>query len=339
MRSKFYAILSFLPLFCTAAFRYGVGTDYFYTYVPGFLLINGGGDYDYYEIGFYWLNRIIANYTDNYQVLFFVTSLIIYGFIYFMITKYSVLPSYSVFLFVCSSMYFNSLNNIRQFSAMALCFFALKYILFDSKRNIIKYFIFIFIATTIHTSAIVYLILPFLLKLEIKYISQIILLCLSIVFKFIMGNKISLLIEIFANKYSRYLSSNNNSIYFSFLVFNLIIYLFMIFLESYYIKGKDKLCIRYLNIELLAVLLFIYSDVIPLADRVSRYFMLPLILSVPYFISKITNIKAKRLLKYGISIFFILWISFYLYRGDDAILPYQSIFSTDYIWYKYNFGN
>ena len=65
--------ISALGPFLVSAFRYGIGTDYFYTYIPQFKIIANGGE-SYYEYGFFMLNKIISYFTYDSQWIIIVTS-------------------------------------------------------------------------------------------------------------------------------------------------------------------------------------------------------------------------------------------------------------------------
>lgn len=80
----------FLPLFLVSAFRYGVGTDYFYTYTPIFNRIRGGTGFN--EVGFTWLTEQLTKVSDDPQILFVVISLVTVGIITIFLCKYSTGP-------------------------------------------------------------------------------------------------------------------------------------------------------------------------------------------------------------------------------------------------------
>lgn len=57
-RNGMISISLLFPLL-VSSLRYGLGTDYSYTYIPQFNSI-ARGDRGYYEIGFYLLNKIVS---------------------------------------------------------------------------------------------------------------------------------------------------------------------------------------------------------------------------------------------------------------------------------------
>lgn len=73
-------------LFFVSGFRYGVGTDYFYTYFPRFYQIMGGSN-GYTEFLFTGLNKFILLFTDEAQWLFIITSFIFVLFMMLSIKK------------------------------------------------------------------------------------------------------------------------------------------------------------------------------------------------------------------------------------------------------------
>ncbi len=80
-----FELLSAMPLTLIAALRYGVGADYFGTYVRYFnLTLNGIRNIttDNFEIGFEILTKIIINFTNYYQWLFIICAIIFSFFIF-----------------------------------------------------------------------------------------------------------------------------------------------------------------------------------------------------------------------------------------------------------------
>ena len=75
----------FLILFTISGFRYGVGTDYFFTYVPTYKQIYNGTPPPMEPI-FLWLNKLCIDFAGSwYQSIFIVTSFIFIGLIYIVI--------------------------------------------------------------------------------------------------------------------------------------------------------------------------------------------------------------------------------------------------------------
>jgi len=124
------------------------------------------------EVGYQFVEYLILNFTHNYFWLFFFCSLIVVPSYFYIIKKYSTNYILSIFIFITFGLYNFFFNGLRQGIAIAICFLALPFLL---DKKILKYFIFIFIASLFHVSAWVMLFFYFLIhsriKLEYKMIS------------------------------------------------------------------------------------------------------------------------------------------------------------------------
>lgn len=149
-----FIVFSALPVFLISALRYGIGTDYFFTYDPWFKLVLRGGVPDC-EVGFYYLNKIIAYLTDNSQWLFAITSLLFIGCVYWAIYKKDENIPISILIFFLSYNFFVSLNNLRQSLASAITLVAMC-CLIDGRKK--AFAVLTIIAGSIHQSTFIILI-------------------------------------------------------------------------------------------------------------------------------------------------------------------------------------
>ena len=69
-------IFIFLILLLPMGLRYGIGTDYFYTYYPYFNFIGHGTRY-FDEVGFNLLNIIVYKLFGRFEMLIFITSFLV----------------------------------------------------------------------------------------------------------------------------------------------------------------------------------------------------------------------------------------------------------------------
>lgn len=348
---------AFFIVFIIAAIRYGIGTDYFYTYAPGFIRIRDtGAAYSYYEPAFSTLNIVCTWISDNYQILFVVTSLIIYGILFWLICKISDNPCLSWFVYFCSSLFFSSLSNIRQAIAMILCLVSFAYYLglfgkerynpkksYVIRRTIIFYAISV-LAYMFHSSAIVFFAVPLIgLLKRVKLKNQIAIAILLAVVAIGMNytgitQNILKSVLLALNRYQVY--SSDNEMFWSFLLLNACIYALM-YISSLHFNGEENnkpTGVFYINVQYVAVIILLFSNVIPLADRLSKYFMICQCLSVPYFVSNIKDKKTKKSILAAFVILYTLWILFYIFvYGADGCFPYKCFFFED-MWEKTYFG-
>lgn len=317
---KITVVIAFLPLFLVSALRYNVGTDYFYRYVPGFKFIQYGGK-ETYEKGFLLLNKIILLFTTNYQWLFIITSFIFCFFVYKAIYDQSKDIVYSIFLLLITDSYFISLNTLRQCIGVSIFLYATKYI---KTRDIKRYIIWILIASTFHISALIYLPVYFLYKINIKV--QIIIFAIFILAKSVISK---FFIEfVLFTKYGAYFQTAFNVKKFDFWEFfiNLCI---LIFCYAFYKKGKNDVEYKiFVNIQFLNVALLLFSSVIPLISRVTVCFTFSQIIFLPKVLSYINNRILRNTIKIAIILLYIIYmVNTIVIRGYHEVLPYQTIFS------------
>ncbi|WP_294588373.1 EpsG family protein [uncultured Bacteroides sp.] len=136
-------------------FRWGIGTDWdnYRTFFEMCLAV----DIDVYDWGYVAFNQLIREITDNYTVFLVLFAVAQYGLFFYVIRKYSINPILTVFLFYC--MMLPSLGMNRQFIAMAICLFSVRFIL---KRQFLFFIISIFFAALFHKSALLFIISYFL---------------------------------------------------------------------------------------------------------------------------------------------------------------------------------
>nr|WP_237565656.1 EpsG family protein [Bifidobacterium breve] len=165
-------VITFLILFTISGFRYGVGTDYFFTYVPTYKQIYNGTPPPMEPI-FKWLNGLCIDFAGSwYQSIFIVTSFIFIGLIYIVIYN---MPCSKVLLtvsFLCGGYFLFSFNVVRQTIATALFCCALLFVErnMEGKKRLQSLFVafsLIAIAVGFHYSALIYFVVIALLYLKL----------------------------------------------------------------------------------------------------------------------------------------------------------------------------
>lgn len=163
-RVKWFYIISFLVLFFVSAFRGDFSTDYRgyediyqrfsrYNFVD---LLQRPLFLENPETGYLLFQQAIRVIFDNVLFIFIITSAITVFCNIYTLKKISVMPLLGVFLYMHFGEYHSGFNLIRQALAVAITMLGTKY-LFD--RKMIKYFLIILLAGTIHTS--VFIMIPF----------------------------------------------------------------------------------------------------------------------------------------------------------------------------------
>lgn len=309
-----------VPFILVSGFRYAVGTDYWATYYTGFYRVLENNGFDRFEFGYLAIVKIIQKITDNAFVLIFCLSLLFAGFTFKAIKEQSQDILFSVLLLVVTRYFFISMNAVRQFLAMAIILYSMKYIL-SRQRN--KFLFWLFIAFSIHYMAILFLPMYYIAEKKINLkrftiycieATAIIMVARNIVFRVLSNTR-------FGN------SSRYDYAGLKFTIFTIVLnVLICVAYYSSYDESKDDLRYRlYLNIELVAMILAVFIGVIPAMERVYWIYSFPLIISIPYCIK-----KKYQIIRWMIVAIFIVYLVYdIMILNDHNVLPYQTIFGHE----------
>lgn len=283
-----FLLLAFLSMFFISGFRYGVGTDYFnYEYIFKNISLNNISA----EFSYDFLSIFIKKFFSNAQIIFLVTSFIILMLFFISIPKYSKRYELSIFLFITMYHFYYSMNIVRQYIAISIVLYGIRYIF---SENFKKYLFCVIFASTFHSSAIIAIIIYFLRKkfLLDNHITTIII----FLFALLVYNNVENVfyyVSILIPKYKIYTQNSINIEEGSYL--NVIVYgilLFIMYLYKNKIIQRDKENILYMNMLVVTFILSIVDFKTVLFGRVLLYFSIYCILIIPKFID-IFNKKLK----------------------------------------------
>lgn len=314
----------FLILFIFSAIRFDVGFD-FQTYYE---VISDLNHSEYYRFGVADRALIdISRFFAFEQIYFIATSLFINYLVVKTFSKYSSNIFISTLVYLAIPIfYLYSFSIIRQFVAISIVIYSVKYII---RRNAANFSISILIATLFHASALVALPLYFITA---KRFSNITLLALSLLAT-LSPVTVKPLIETYLPYYSHYLSSNGSHGW-------TMMYLLSIFFAFAVSHGRGintKKGILFYNAY--AIGFFLYAFFIQfgeVAPRVSFYYLIFLTLLLPELLA---NYKNKQALAISSGLFIALFfVNFYFFdkiEVKNPYLPYQSFLSVEahnYTW-------
>lgn len=160
-----FVFVLLFALYC-GCINFPFSTDYYvykgyYDYAPE--TIDFEIDNDLADYGFIWLNMIIKYYGGSLNDVYFVICSTIILIYFIMIKKFTPYIFCAWYLLFARFFELQNIVQIRQGLAIVIMLYALKYIY---EKNIIKYIIFIIIATLIHKTLIVALVLYPLAKIN-----------------------------------------------------------------------------------------------------------------------------------------------------------------------------
>ena len=319
-------VITFLILFTVSGFRYGVGTDYFFTYVPTYKQIYNGTPPPMEPI-FKWLNGLCIDFAGSwYQSIFIVTSFIFIGLVYIAIYNMPCSKALLTVSFLCGGYFLLSLNVVRQTIATALFCCAL----FLVKRNmdgekqlqsLFEAFSLVAIAVGFHYSAIIYFaVIPLLyLKLDRKIYLSLFAFFAVLVPTFVAVIGILLKGTKYGNYISGYYLDSGKAFSLSSLLF---VGFFFVYLFTKSIEGDHWFTV-FRNLHFVGSIAIMIGLSIPLGQRVSALFYLLNFLSIPYYLEYYVAGRKKIFAKIS---YFSLCLFIFLHTlsvNGNGVLPYN----------------
>lgn len=157
VKKTIYLGIMFVLMFLVSIFRYGIGSDY-YSYIRIFRQIDSAGFGEVFTLGFEpifaLLMKLITFVTDDPQVMYGIFAVLILAPVAWSIRKYSDNVWLSVVVYLCLTLFYNSLNFIRQSLAASLLLLAYG---FMKERKVVPVLIFGICAALLHYTAAAFL--------------------------------------------------------------------------------------------------------------------------------------------------------------------------------------
>lgn len=147
------SVLAYVPF---AGLRTNTGDTFFY--IHDFELAEPDGIISYELKGgslYSLLTEIVLETVDDYHYLVFVTAIITYIPVLYIIYKYSHPYELAIFLFVATGYFGLGMNGIRQYCATGILVLGTKYLFSTKKSAFIKYSAFVLLAWLFHTTALI----------------------------------------------------------------------------------------------------------------------------------------------------------------------------------------
>lgn len=307
--------------------RYNVGTDYssyqqwFNYYLSHKLSLKND------EIGFGLLIKAIQLVTQNSQFLFLIVAIIINILIMAFIRKHTEFFELGYFLFIALYFYYSSFNILRQWIAITIFLYAIRYIY---NKNFKKYLLCILIACAFHKTAIITIPMYFALNMKLNK-KNIIIVSLTILMLYVGLNTILLkansIFNINTTKYLNYFNKDDTigTNGYAYSVITMMTLLIILFTKKQYLlkneHGKEDI------IMLVFMLVFSIMGINSMVfSRLQLYFLPYLVVIIPNILKVI--IKKQRKFVYVV----IIVLGFtYMYRSltinGGNPLPYQSVFT------------
>lgn len=310
---------SLLPLFLISAFRYDVGTDYWFMYTPYLENLRMGIEIREIEPIFKWLNLCIIAVDGSTQWIFIISAILFLFFTYSQIFEDSPYPYMSIFLLLGMTYYFISLNAIRQMIGASILLYSIRFI---EIRDLKRFLISVIIATGFHYSCLAFIVAYWLYSIKLDLL-RVLFFSLSIVLMFFLL-KDSAMNCIMTTSYEKYIGSDFDTGKVGYFV--LLIQLTVLLFCSIFNNNSGKYRI-YLWLQIISFVLASIGSVVVLVERLRWMFGLPSIILLPLAISNIRNKSERFILGFLVVILFSAY-AFYTIgiKNGHETLPYKTIF-------------
>lgn len=291
----FLFLTTFLVLFLAAGFRYQTGWDWpnytdFFDEVPSRwkkLLDFLNSPYNNYEKGYTLLNALIKALGGNVQWIFALFSFFSIGLVYYALPKYTPYVFVTLFIYLFHGYYLN-FSYIRQGLAIAIFFYALRFLL---EKSFIKYLACIVFASFFHISSLAFIPLYFFLNRNIPiYIYVSILVIAFILYKIgwlnfmlagiLNGNPLMIKFVELVRKLSDRGAAGLSSRFFEYML----LFLFCLTLKKRLIPSLPY-CLIFINLAFVYLTVYIlFNDLQILVERIGVLFIMGPIMLYSYIL-------------------------------------------------------
>lgn len=252
------------------------------------------------EYGYALFYRIVYLINSNEKAYMIISSLFIMVPIYKFIKRKSVNPIFSLLLFVCLGLYNQSFNTMRQFMAMGILLSSFSQV---EKRKGKIFFFQVIIASLFHKSAIIFFVVYPLYNKSISKEKLLYIAISTIISVLVFGNIISaFLINIMG--YIKY--SDRNGLISVIMIVEILITFVYIFNYNKFKRYNSK-CDIYIYMSIIAVCVGLLGLRMDLFHRMSIYFQIGYVVSIPMFLNSFRSKFFRNTSKFIVIILFVLY--------------------------------
>ena len=349
--SKIHIVYFFVIIFTLfRGLRWETGTDWV-QYHDVFYNVSWNNIFKFYrydgnysvvlEYGYVLLNLIVRTVTGNYTFFLLITNF----FILWTYAKASLKLSPRPILCFIGFLMLDGFFPVRQHIAIAIVIWAFR---FAINRSLIKFVLTVYIASTIHSAAIILFPFYFLIKIKLNYWSYIVILFCSIItiqvlspIMFFVMDRVSFLGDSILWRLIAYstltkedtwgLARSSFNITFNFILFTIYYYIVATYTKDDQRKNFLWACLNMFLVE--SVIRNMFSETMQELGRVGSFFSL---IGGPILMAELINagicgkLRKIRIVFIGTFVLF-MWYRFYKFTLVHPLLmfPYKSIF--DYL--------
>jgi len=299
----------------------GVGTDSA-AYVQYFYNSNTWREaFSNPEFGYYVLNWFARSLSDSYVSLFILVACVFVS--AYLLTIAWAIRNYEIgiYLFVALGIYAFSFNGVRQALAMAICFYALRFLI---ERKLLRYASVVLLAATFHNTALIALPLFWIAPAKTRVINLIVLVVGAIGFALSLEVFVGIAAELLDDRYAMYGQRGDGGGHL------FVAFLFAQGVVFWWLRGVgengDGMYTRLLNVYLVGLVPAFVSLVTSVDPsgllRLHFYFSHVAVLLWPILIARAPLGRARSIVFY---VFILLTLIFYVQvtRSIGEVVPYR----------------
>ncbi len=282
-RRRFFVLSALLVILFQGLRSFSVGID-LRNYIPGYIYIGKyvplglTEEYANFESGYVLLNKLIYMLGFDERWFLIIITIITQIPIFYTMYKYSDNPLLSVFVYFSFGEFLVTFSALRQAIAMAICFYAYKFI---KEKHPIKFIIAVFFAVCFHKSAIICLILYPLYHIRIQKSAMPLILGMLIAM-FLFSDKIlGIAVKLY---YGKAFVQEDTGAYTMFAMFTLL------YIIANHLRIKDTDYEGLLNILMMIAFIYSMAHVHNTITRIS----FPLSLYLTIFVPKVVDRVKER---------------------------------------------
>lgn len=352
IKKKNYLLASFLLIIIVSSLRhYSVGKDLYGHYYNSFTSLQNLSwkliGSTSYETGYVAFNKVIGTFTNNPQWMIAIHSLLVMGISGWFIYKESDDPALSTYMFITTNTWFMYLTMFRQ--SLAICIILIAWEVWGIQswkwRRYILFWGLVFLATSFHSSAIMFVLLPLVDQLKFKK-KHILYSVFAMIFVMVFYNRVFQLASSIIGVRRDYADFYSNSgaainlISIYGVAINLLIFI-IAYISLVYYRGKERVeqkfgneCGRIgssrIDTILYMVLFYLLCKIcglrVNIMGRMAYYFGPFTWILVPKSIAGFSSVQNKRIVRYGLYIIMGLAFCAIAYRAANTlygVVPYR----------------
>ncbi|MCM1103125.1 MAG: EpsG family protein [Clostridium sp.] len=311
----------FLLLFAVSAARYYVGNDYgryeeyFYNIWYGYVVPT--------ERGFNVLVKCLQTLfgKDNYLFLFAFFAFVTVFFSLKALYTLSASFVFSFYLFMAFGYYYQSLNTVRYYVAVAFALCAIPYLF---RKNYVKFILTVLVGALIHKSALI--VLPVYLLADCHWKRwQTVLLTVFAASGFVFGDVYLKLILYLYPTYRNTMYLEGGTSYVNIARCAMVL-LFCLLVYRDAIQNNRQM-LFYFRLNVAALLLYLCGSFLPEVSRIGTYMTVTQVFLLPGAALGIADKKKQRIAVVGVTVFGAIYFAAFLYKAYDELvklLPYHT---------------